>query len=275
MELLLGDCIEILKEIPSESINLILADLPYGVSANTWDKIIDFDSLWKEYKRIIKEDGAICLFANEPFTTKLINSNMEMYKYNWVWNKRAGANFITSHYQPLRVTEDICVFGKLACSYNKAGKAMKYNPQFTEGKPYTAVSGKQKQASIVRGGNGKGAWQNMHGTLTVSDGKRYPTNILEFSKDKEKLHPTQKPVKLLEYLIKTYTDPGDIVLDNCMGAGSTGVAAVHTGRDFIGIEIDKDYYDVACKRIDAEKGNIGIEIDGKYYTQDEMMAYTE
>lgn len=175
---------------------------------------------------------------------------MDMFKYSWVWNKHAGANFITSHYQPLRITEDVCVFGKSACSYNKQNKVMKYNPQFSEGKPYKAVSGKQKCASIIRGG--KGGWDTMHGTETISDGKRYPTNILDFIKDKDKLHPTQKPVALLEYLIKTYTDEGDLVLDNCMGSGSTGVAAKNTNRDFIGIELDENYFEIAKKRIEGD-----------------------
>lgn len=250
IQLMQGDCLELMKNIPAGGANLILCDLPYGTTANTWDKIINFDKLWDEYKRIISDDGAIVLFASQPFTSKLISSNMDMFKYSWVWNKHAGANFITSHYQPLRITEDVCVFGKSACSYNKQNKVMKYNPQFSEGKPYKAVSGKQKCASIIRGG--KGGWDTMHGTETISDGKRYPTNILDFIKDKDKLHPTQKPVALLEYLIKTYTDEGDLVLDNCMGSGSTGVAAKNTNRDFIGMELDENYFEIAKKRIEGE-----------------------
>lgn len=246
-----GDCLKLMKDIPDKSIDMILCDLPFGVTANKWDNIIDFDFLWGGYKRIIKDNGAIVLFASQPFTSKLINSNYEMYKYNWIWNKKQGANFITSHYQPLRTTEDICVFGKYACSYNKENKVMKYNPQFSIGKPYTCVSGKQKQASIIR--DGKNGWKDMHGTITISDGKRYPTNILEFSKDKEKLHPTQKPVALLEYLIKTYTNENDIVLDNCMGSGSTGVACINTNRNFIGIELDENYFNIAKERIEKSK----------------------
>jgi site-specific DNA-methyltransferase (adenine-specific) len=203
--------------------------------------------LWEQYSRVIKDNGAIVLFANQPFTTKLIASNYKMFKYIWTWNKKQGANFITSHYQPLRITEDVCVFGKYACSYNREDKVMKYNPQFSRGKPYKCVSGKQKQASIIR--EGKKGWQDIQGTLTVSNGERFPTNVLEFPKDKDKLHPTQKPVALLEYLIKTYTNEGDTVLDNCMGSGSTGVACVKTGRRFIGMELDEKYVEVAKQRI--------------------------
>ena len=243
----LGDCLEIMKDIPDKSVDMVLCDLPYGTTANKWDSIISFENLWGGYERIIKDNGAIVLFANQPFTTKLIHSNYKLYKYNWVWNKGQGANFITSHYQPLRVTEDICVFGKYACSYNKSNTIMKYNPQFSQGKPYKCVSGKQKQASIIRGG--KGGWQEMSGTITESDGKRYPTNILTFIKDKEKLHPTQKPVALLEYLIKTYTNEEETVLDNCAGSMSTAIACINTNRQYIMIEKDENYYNIGCNRI--------------------------
>lgn len=177
-------------------------------------------------------------------------SNLRLYKYSWIWDKGQGANFITSHYQPLRVYEEISVFGKNACAYTKSGRTMKYNPQFSFGKPYKCVSGSQKQASIIR--DGKKGWQDIAGTVTISDGKRFPTSILRFSKDKEKYHPTQKPVALLEYLVKTYTNEGDTVFDNCMGSGSTGVACVNTNRKFIGIEIEQEYYEIAKKRIYAK-----------------------
>lgn len=243
-----GDCLELMKEIPDGSIDMILCDLPYGTTANKWDSIIPFDELWKHYERIITKEGAIVLFGSQPFTSMLVMSKLRLYKYNWIWDKGQGANFITSHYQPLRVYEEISVFGKNACAYTKSGETMRYNPQFTEGKPYKCVSGNQKQASIIR--DGKKGWRDIAGTLTVSDGKRYPTNILRFNKDKDKLHPTQKPVALLEYLVKTYTDEGGCILDNCMGSGSTGVACVNTGRKFIGIELDPAYFEIAKKRIE-------------------------
>lgn len=242
-----GDCLELMKDIPDGSIDMILCDLPYGSTACKWDSVIPFDLLWQQYERIIKDDGAIVLFGFEPFTSQLISSNLKLYKYSWIWDKGQGANFITSHYQPLRIHEDICVFGKYACSFVKSKKNMKYNPQFEIGKPYRCVSGKQKQASIIR--DGKKGWKDIAGTETVSDGRRFPKSIIKFSKDKEKHHPTQKPVGLLEYLVRTYTNEGEMVLDNCMGSGSTGVACVNTGRKFIGIELDEKYYDIAEKRI--------------------------
>ena len=238
---------DLTKDIPDRSIDMILCDLPYGTTACKWDSVVPFHKLWHHYERIIKDDGAVVLFGSQPFTSMLIMSNLRLYKYSWIWDKGQGANFITSHYQPLRVYEEISVFGKNACAYTKSGKTMKYNPQFTFGKPYKCVSGSQKQASIIR--DGKKGWKDIAGTVTVSDGKRYPTSILRFSKDKEKYHPTQKPVALLEYLVKTYTNEGDTVFDNCMGSGSTGVACVNTNRNFIGIEIEQEYYEIAKNRI--------------------------
>lgn len=244
-----GDCLELMKQIPDKSIDMILCDLPYGTTPAKWDTIINFNGLWKSYERIIKDRGAIVLFSAQPFTSKLILSNLALYKYNWTWNKGQGANFISSHYQPLRVTEDVCVFSKNAASYVKSGETMIYNPQFTQGKPYKQQSGKQKQPLVVRSGI-----ETTGGKITVSDGRRYPINLLSFPKDKDKLHPTQKPLALLEYLIKTYTSEGNVVLDNCMGSGSTCVAAVNTNRHYIGFELDTKYFDIACKRLDEVEG---------------------
>ena len=236
-----------MKDIPNRSVDMILCDLPYGTTACKWDSVIPFDKLWPHYERIIKDEGAIVLFGCQPFTSMLIMSNLRLYKYSWIWDKGQGANFITSHYQPLRVHEEISVFGKNACAYTKSGENMKYNPQFTVGKPYKCVSGNQKQATIIR--DGKKGWQDIAGTVTISNGKRYPRSILHFSKDKEKFHPTQKPVALLEYLVKTYTNEGETVLDNCMGSGSTGIACLNTNRNFIGMEIEQEYFEIAQKRI--------------------------
>lgn len=241
-----GDCLELMKQIPDGSVDMILCDLPYGTSACKWDTVIPFEELWAHYKRLIKPNGAIVLFGSEPFTSTLIMSNIQMYKYNWTWLKDNATNFLNKKYQPGKVTEDICVFGKMATSYSKLGN-MIYNPQMTEGKPY-------KTTSCVDGKTNAVIRSKITNIVTENDGTRLPNNVLRFNRDKNKLHPTQKPVALLEYLIKTYTNPGEIVLDNCMGSGSTCVAAVNTGRHYIGFELDPTYFDIACKRLDeAEK----------------------
>ena len=243
-----GDCLELMKEIDSESIDLILADLPYGTSASSWDKKLPMNELWGEYKRIIKPNRAIVLFSQQPFTSLLISSNIKMWKYNWIWEKDNGSNFMNSHYCPLKITEDVCVFGTGATSFVKNGENLIYNPQFTEGKPYTIISGNQKSNSaVVRGGTG--GREDIGGFKTESDGKRYPKNLIKFNRDKDKLHPTQKPIALLEYLINTYSNENDIILDNVMGSGSTGVACINTNRNFYGIELDTTYFDTAEKRI--------------------------
>lgn len=248
-QLLQGDCLELMKDIPDESIDMILCDLPYGTSASSWDKQLPIDRLWAEYKRIIKPNRVICLFAQQPFTSSLIMSNLKLWKYNWIWEKDNGTNFMNSHYCPLKITEDICIFGTGATSYVKNGENLIYNPQFTEGKPYSIISGNQKSNSaVVRGG--KGGREDVGGYKTESDGNRYPKNLIKFNRDKVKLHPTQKPVALLEYLIKTYTNEGDTVLDNCMGSGSTGVACKNLNRNFIGIELDENYFNIAKDRIE-------------------------
>ena len=179
---------------------------------------------------------------------------MDMWKYNWVWEKDNATNFLNSHFQPMKITEDICVFGTGATSYSKKGN-MIYNPQFEEGKPYIMKSGQQKEDSaVVRGKNGR---KSCGGFETINEGKRYPKNLIKFNRDKDKLHPTQKPVSLCEYLIRTYSNEGDVVLDNCMGSGTTGVAAMIANRDFIGIEKDEKFFELAKNRI--------------YEKQDEML----
>lgn len=234
-----------MKEIPDKSINMVLCDLPYGTSACKWDTVIPFEDLWKEYERIVKDDGAIVLFGSEPFSSNLRMSNLKLYKYDWKWEKPSGANFLNFKYQPAKVHEDIMVFGKMATSYSKKG-TMIYNPQMEEGKPYSQKSGKQKQDygnSTVR--------TPIEQVVTENKGTRYPRSIQKFSLDKDKLHPTQKPVALLEYLIKTYTNENDIVLDNCMGSGSTCIAAINTGRQYIGFELDEHYFEIAKERIET------------------------
>ena len=245
-----GDCLQVMSTIPDKSVDMILCDLPYGTSACKWDTVIPFDKLWKQYERIITDEGAIVLFGAEPFSSLLRTSNLELYKYDWVWEKPSGANFLNFKYQPAKVHENIMVFGKKATSYSKNGN-MTYNPQMEEGTPYKGMSGKQKNDygnSTVR--------TPIKQVMTENDGTRYPRSIQKFNLDKDKHHPTQKPVALLEYLIRTYTSEDDVVLDNCMGSGSTGVAAVNTHRQFIGIEMDKGYYSIANKRIDEALGTI-------------------
>lgn len=248
IQLLQGDCLELMKDIPDGSVDMILCDLPYGTSACKWDTVIPFEPLWEQYKRIITDNGAIVLFGSEPFSSTLRLSGLGLYKYDWKWEKPSGANFLNFKYQPAKVHEDIMVFGKMATSYSRNGN-MVYHPQMEQGTPYIQRSGRQKHDygnSTVR--------TPIKTVVTENAGTRYPRSIQRFSLDKDKLHPTQKPVALLEYLVKTYTNPGDLVLDNCMGSGSAGVACVNTGRRFIGIELDKGYFDIAEKRIaEAQK----------------------
>lgn len=243
IELYNADCLEKMKDIPDGSIDMILCDLPYGTSACKWDSVIPFNELWGHYERIIKDEGVIVLFGSEPFSSNLRLSKLDLYKYDWKWEKPSGANFLNFKYQPAKVHEDIMVFGKMATSYSKKGN-MNYFPQMEEGTPYNQKSGRQKNAygnSTVR--------TPIEQVVTTNKGTRYPRSIQKFNLDKEKLHPTQKPVALLEYLIKTYTNEGETVLDNCMGSGSTGVACLNTNRNFIGIELDKNYFDIASERL--------------------------
>ena len=228
-EILLGDCLELMKDIPDESIDMILADLPYGTTACKWDSIIPFNELWEQYERIIKDNGAIVLTASQPFTTELIHSNLKLFKYCWVWEKEQGVNFLMAKKQPLKVHEDICIFSK---------QQTKYNPQMTMGKPY------------IR--NGKGDSGEVTGKVkkiqTKNTGTRYPKSIIRFNRETG-LHPTQKPVALFEYLIKTYTNEGDLVLDNCAGSGTTAIACLKTNRQFIVMEKEQKYYDIILKRV--------------------------
>ena len=222
------DCLEGMKRIPDKSIDMILCDLPYGTTACKWDTIIPFEPLWEQYERVIKDNGAIVLTASQPFTTMLINSNIKLFKYCWVWEKEQGVNFLMAKKQPLKVHEDICVFYKKQCIYN---------PQMTMGIPY--ISGKGDSGEVT----GK-----VKKIQTKNTGTRYPKSIIRFNRERG-LHPTQKPVSLFEYLIKTYTNEGDLVLDNCMGSGTTAIACINTNRNFIGFELDKHYCEIANERI--------------------------
>ena len=234
-ELWHGDCLELMKNIPDGSVDMVLCDLPYGTTRNKWDIIIPLDSLWEQYKRVIKDNGAIVLFSAEPFTSLLITSNIQWFRYDLIWSKTQGSDFLNANRKPLRSHENICVFYK---------KQPTYNPQKTDGKPYKAKSGETTSSNF-------GKFNGNHYTEN-KDGKRYPLSVLRFSGEHNsgKQHPTQKPTDLLEYLIKTYTNEGEIVLDNSMGSGSCGVACVNTNRHFIGIELDDGYFNIAKKRIE-------------------------
>lgn len=240
IELYKGDCLEIMKTMPDKSVDMILCDLPYGTTKCKWDIVIPFEPLWKQYTRIIKDNSAIVLFGTEPFASKLRLSNLKMYKYDLVWKKSKSGSAFTAKYRPVCKHEMIMVFGK--------GKTI-YNPQFTQGQPY---SRKHKNCKDKTNNHEIGFKQTEF--LSINNGFRYPITILEFAQNwrrQDQLHPTQKPVALLEYLIKTYTNEGDTVLDNCMGSGSTGVACKNTSRNFIGIELDDEYFEIAKKRITA------------------------
>lgn len=229
-----GDCLELMKNIPDKSVDMILCDLPYGTTACKWDIVIPFESLWQQYKRIIKNNSAIVLFGSEPFSSKLRMSNLKMYKYDWIWEKEQGSNFLNCKLQPYKVHENILVFSDGKCLYN---------PQMTKGKPY--ISGKGDSGEVT----GK-----VTKIQTRNTGTRYPRSVQKFTTEKRSsVHPTQKPVALLEYLIRTYTNPGDTVLDNCMGSGSTGVACIRTKRNFIGFEKDKNYFLISRQRLKKER----------------------
>ena len=229
-----GNCLEVMKEIPDKSIDMILCDLPYGTTQNKWDSVIPLDELWKQYNRIIKPNGAIVLTSHGIFTAQLMLSQPKQFKYKWIWEKSKATNFLNSKKQPLRKYEEVCVFYR---------KQPTYNPQMREGEPYNKGFRKNQLT---------GSYGDFSPVLVKSDGGRYPVDIVYFKtaeSEGEVYHPTQKPVDLLEYLIKTYTNESMIILDNCMGSGSTGVACINTNRKFIGIELDEGYFKIAEERI--------------------------
>lgn len=233
------DCLQGMKKIKDKTIDLILTDLPYGITQNQKDIAIPMDKLWSEYKRIIKDNGAICLFAQGKFYLDLINSNKEMFRYDLVWDKVLTTGFLNANRQPLRRHEQIAVFYK---------KSPTYNPQFTIGNPLHGKGKNYKNKEIKN--NNYGKFKSLE-DIRKGTREKYPTSILRFQKCHPSVsnHPTEKPIQLLEYLIKTYSNKGDLVLDSCIGAGNTIIACKNTMRNFIGFEIDKDYYDIAIERI--------------------------
>lgn len=232
--LLQGDCLTLLQELPDASVDLVLADPPYGTTKCSWDSIIPFEHLWTQLKRVTKRNAAVVLLGAQPFTSALVMSNPKMFKYEWVWVKSTPTGFLNAKKQPLRTCETISVF---------YADQPTYNPQMRQGfKPYAI-----KHASKTEN------YGKQTGGFTISDGSRYPITNLEFGRDKDKFHPTQKPVELLKYLIRTYTNQSDTVLDFCMGSGSTGVAAVELGRNFVGMELSEKYFGIAKDRIEKCK----------------------
>ena len=244
------DCLEGMKRIDDKSIDMILCDLPYGTTACKWDTVIPFVPLWKQYKRIIKDNGTIVLTASQPFTSDLVMSNVKMFKYELIWCKTSSADFVNAKNRPMKSHENILIFsnGNFA---NRCKNKMVYNPQgLIKIEKFRKVC---KKPDII------GARKNQDNKLYLQDAKNYPLSWKIMPNDYDKLHPTQKPVTLFEYLIKTYTNEGNLVLDNCMGSGTTAIACVNTKRNYIGFELDKGYFDIAEKRIKEYK------VEGKLF----------
>lgn len=236
MRLMKGDCIEAMKHLEDGSVDLILTDLPYGTTLCKWDEVINFEALWEQYHRVIKDNGAIVLFSKQPFTSKLISSNYKNFKYTLVWEKDNHDNPLMAKKRFLNITEDICIFYKKQCNYYPQGLV--------------------EVNKITKQGRGESLSQkNTRNSSYVQQFTNYPKNILKFKRDLPNIFPTQKPVALLEYLIKTFTQEGEVVLDSTMGSGSTGVACINTKRSFIGIEINDEHFDQAKKRIDNHLTN--------------------
>jgi len=237
INLIQGDCLEEMKNIPDGSVDMILADLPYGTTQNKWDSIIDLDSLWQQYERVIKDNGAIVLTAQDKFTAKLMLSNEKIHRYNWVWNKILTSGFLNANRMPLRVHEDVCVFYKKLPIYNPQKEAGEKN--HSKGSMKTDVN------------NNYGKYGKVDNTKELGNLK-HPKSIITFQKPhpSKSLHPTEKPIELMEYLIKTYTNENETVLDNTMGSGTTGVACKNLNRNFIGIELDEKYFEIAKDRIE-------------------------
>jgi site-specific DNA-methyltransferase (adenine-specific) len=249
-KVLQGDCLELMRNIPDKSIDMVLCDLPYGTTACKWDVIIPFEPLWEQYHRIIKDNGAIVLTASQPFTSALVMSNVKNFKYEWIWEKAVGSNFAVAKYQPLKEHENVLIFAKNKTIYNPIKEPRK-------------GSGSKR---LVNGYKSDGTSSDVYGGLqSVRKGKeydelKYPSSVQYFN-NREKsrgLHPTQKPVALFEYLIKTYTNEGDLVLDNCAGSGTTAIACLNTNRNYILMEQEQKYIDIINKRIEEHTSQINL-----------------
>jgi len=249
MKLIHGDCLKEMFDIPDNSVDMVCCDMPYGTTACKWDTVLPLDMLWHHYKRIVKNIGAIVLFSAQPFTTTLINSNLKWFKYQWVWNKVSKTDVFNAKNKPLRQHEDLCVFSS-GTTANKSKRKMFYNPQGVK-------SGNRTNPQNRKAAGYMGKARPSHKKEHIYHGSNYPSSIIKFTNaDRTNVvHPTQKPVALIEYLIKTYTNEGDTVLDNCMGSGTTGVACKNLNRDFIGIELDEKYFEIAKTRIEGTQYN--------------------
>jgi len=233
----LGDCLEVMDAIPSRSVDLILCDLPYGTTACPWDAVIPFNLLWAHYDRVLKPAGAAVFTACQPFTAHLLLSNLPWFRQELIWEKTMPTGFLDANRKPMKAHENILVFARVRHTYN---------PQMTTGAAYTMVRGPRNGGGTALTADPQIRFSPW---TTVNAGTRYPKTVLRFAHDKLKIHPTQKPVALLEYLVRTYSNEGELVLDNCMGSGSAGVACVNAGRRFVGIERDAGYYEAALGRI--------------------------
>ena len=264
INLLHGDCLVEMKKIEDNSVDLILCDLPYGTTDRSgvekkngnnrllkWDTVIPLESLWLEYKRVLKPKGAVVLTADQPFTSKLIMSNIEWFKYEWIWKKKKTTGFLLANYRPMKQTEDVIVFSPAhAAAASRHGGNMTYNPQGLIEKKVKKKNNPNRLGKFLHNPEHMGKGNKLlHETEYEQKFTNYPSEIIEFGLDRNVVHETQKPVALMEYLIRTYSNEGEIVLDNCMGSGTTGVACINTNRKFIGIEKKDEYYDAAKKRI--------------------------
>lgn len=264
IKLYLGDCLVEMNKIAEDSIDLILCDLPYGTTDRTgvdkkgsnrilgWDTVIPLDELWEQYRRVLKSTGAVVLTADQPFTSQLVLSNLEWFKYEWIWKKKRTTGFLHANARPMKETEDILVFSPLGASgcSKKANKNMTYNPQGLIEKNVKKKNNAKRLGKFLHNPEHMGVGNKLlHETEYEQKYTNYPSEIIEFGLDKNVVHPTQKPVELMEYLIRTYSNEGEVVLDNCMGSGTTGIAAIRCSRKFIGIEMDETYYKISEERI--------------------------
>lgn len=264
LTLLNGDCLVEMNKIADGSVDLILCDLPYGTSDRKgtenkggnrllgWDNVIPLDKLWEQYKRVLKSNGTVVLTADQPFTSQLVLSNLEWFKYEWIWKKKKTTGFLLANYRPMKETEDIVVFSPAgAAAASRNGGNMTYNPQGLIEKNVKKKNNPNRLGKFLHNPEFMGKNNKLlHDSEYEQKYTNYPSEIIEFGLDKNNIHPTQKPVALMEYLIRTYSNPGETVMDNCMGSGTTGVAALNCERNFIGIEADKDYFQAAKERIE-------------------------
>lgn len=253
-----GDCLEVMRQLPDSSIDAIITDLPYGTTAIKWDTVIPLNEMWSCVRRVLKLGGVFVTTASQPFTTHLIASNLEWFKYEWIWEKPMSSGFLHAKNAPLKAHENIVVFSFGAIAHEgKSAARMAYNPQMASGKPYKVNARNERR---LKWGNAQRP--STKDFLQVNDGTRYPSSVLHFKNPNHKnYHPTQKPVELYEYLIRTYTSTNETVLDICMGSGTTGVAAINTGRRFIGIERESEYVDVAQRRIGAACSTLRLDLE--------------